>query len=319
MTEATPALPAVEVADSVSNIPLIARCTGAPPLRVIGDRPRDGLVVAIWQSGDLDAIVDGVTHHAVVCLKAGSPSVTRIAEGCRIHKRAKAGSMFFVSADLPANWRKEGRSETVEVYFAPDILRDFAEQHLSGASVPRTADFFGIEDRWLEGYFRMLVSEYDVLSPARGPADTLLLDQTQHLLIRHLVRRHSSMGNHDRAALERADHANPLRPVLLRRVQDYIDGNLGDDIRLGTLAGLAHMSIDHFARAFRAATGETPYRYVLEQRLRRAAGMLADNAAPVQAIAAACGFRNPAHFSTRFASRFGVSPSQYRRCCRSDR
>jgi AraC family transcriptional regulator len=52
---------------------------------------------------------------------------------------------------------------------------------------------------------------------------------------------------------------------------------------------------------------------VLEQRLDKAALLLKTNAAPVSAIAPACGFQNPSHFSVRFRAHFGISPSEFRR------
>jgi AraC family transcriptional regulator len=98
-----------------------------------------------------------------------------------------------------------------------------------------------------------------------------------------------------------------------RRIEEYIDAHLDANVSLQTLAGLAHMSVDHFVRAFRAATGKTPHRFVLDQRLARASAMLTTNGASIAGIARACGFRSAAHFSVKFHARFGVTPSQYRR------
>jgi AraC family transcriptional regulator len=73
------------------------------------------------------------------------------------------------------------------------------------------------------------------------------------------------------------------------------------------------MSVDHFLRSYRAARGITPYRYVLEQRLRRASTMLRTTSEPVAAIAVKCGFHSPSHFSTKFHAAFRISPTHFRR------
>jgi len=99
----------------------------------------------------------------------------------------------------------------------------------------------------------------------------------------------------------------------MRRVEEYIQANLGAEISLASLARLSCMSVDHFLRSFRAACGLTPYQHVLEQRLRKAAAMLRTASTPIAEIAIQCGFRNPSHFSVKFHARFGVSPSQFRR------
>lgn len=64
---------------------------------------------------------------------------------------------------------------------------------------------------------------------------------------------------------------------------------------------------------FKAATGQTPHRYLLELRLSSAQSMLMDPALPLTDIALACGFSSHAHLSTAFRSRFGAAPSAYRR------
>jgi transcriptional regulator GlxA family with amidase domain len=51
---------------------------------------------------------------------------------------------------------------------------------------------------------------------------------------------------------------------------------------------------------------------VLDQRLRRATGLLASSQLSVGEVAAECGFPRPEHFSRAFRSAFGISPSMYR-------
>ena len=77
-----------------------------------------------------------------------------------------------------------------------------------------------------------------------------------------------------RRELDLQTKVTPLRPGLVRRVEEYVEENLERDIGLSELAHLCYMSVDHFLRSYRAARGITPYRYVLEQRLRRASTML---------------------------------------------
>ena len=98
----------------------------------------------------------------------------------------------------------------------------------------------------------------------------------------------------------------------MRRVEEFVQADLAGEISLESLARVACMSVDHFLRSFRAASGVTPYQYVLAQRLRKASVMLKTGKAPIAAIALQCGFGNPSHFSVKFHAHFGVSPSRYR-------
>lgn len=99
-----------------------------------------------------------------------------------------------------------------------------------------------------------------------------------------------------------------LGPVL-----QYIDANLGSDIRLSCLAALLGLPTDSFARRFRATTGHPPYRYVLRRRLERAAVLLRGADASISEVALATGFSSQSHFTSAFKQLTGTTPSAYRR------
>lgn len=103
-----------------------------------------------------------------------------------------------------------------------------------------------------------------------------------------------------------------LAPARLRRVIDFIEANLAQPLTLELLAHIAGLSVFHFARVFRKATGFSPYNYVIERRLLLAQRLLMARDLAVQDIAPACGFPRHANFSAAFARARGMSPSQYR-------
>lgn len=106
---------------------------------------------------------------------------------------------------------------------------------------------------------------------------------------------------------------SPLPRRLLRRVLDRMRADLTETVDLATLASETGYSRAHFLRMFRAATGRSPHRYLLELRLAEAQALIASRPIPLIDIAAACGFSSHAHLTTAFRSRFGVTPSAYRR------
>ncbi|MGA5304089.1 helix-turn-helix domain-containing protein [Nucisporomicrobium flavum] len=97
------------------------------------------------------------------------------------------------------------------------------------------------------------------------------------------------------------------------RVVEYMRAHLGDDVSLDALAGVARVSKFHFLRAFAAATGVTPYRYLRRLRLEVAAGMLRRTADPVARIALLCGYRSSGQFARAFRAEYGVPPHLFRR------
>jgi transcriptional regulator of acetoin/glycerol metabolism len=99
----------------------------------------------------------------------------------------------------------------------------------------------------------------------------------------------------------------------LRRVCEFVETRLEDQINLETLAAEARLSVYYFARAFKTSTGVSPHRYVLEQRVKRARQLLVQTDLPLSAIASAVGFFDQGHFSRQFRSLVGTTPSSFRR------
>jgi AraC-like DNA-binding protein len=103
-----------------------------------------------------------------------------------------------------------------------------------------------------------------------------------------------------------------LPPAALRRVKEYIDGNLGTNIGLAVLANIAGFSMFHFARAFKQSERVNPHHYLLERRIERAESLLVKTDLPISEIAITSGFSDQSHLARRFRERVGVSPSTYR-------
>lgn len=99
----------------------------------------------------------------------------------------------------------------------------------------------------------------------------------------------------------------------LRRVLEYIEDRSPMAIRLGELAESVGLSQAHFARAFKASTGQAPYRWQLEARIRRAKALLLETSMPLDDVASAMGFADATHFGRRFKASVGASPAAWRR------
>jgi AraC-like DNA-binding protein len=104
-----------------------------------------------------------------------------------------------------------------------------------------------------------------------------------------------------------------LAPWQLRRIESFIEGNIGEQVSVATLQEIAGLSSSHFIRAFRASTGVTPAAYLRRKRLEAARSLLLSTSEPIEAIAADCGFPSQAHFSTLFKQTFEMSPMAVRR------
>jgi AraC family transcriptional regulator len=73
----------------------------------------------------------------------------------------------------------------------------------------------------------------------------------------------------------------------LRAVVEYIEEHLDGSPSLEQMAATAHLSVYHFARQFRAATGLPPHQYVISRRVERAKQLLQEGDLSLAEVAAA--------------------------------
>jgi transcriptional regulator of acetoin/glycerol metabolism/AraC-like DNA-binding protein len=107
-----------------------------------------------------------------------------------------------------------------------------------------------------------------------------------------------------------------LSPGALRRVREYIAAHIEENLDTRTLASHAGLSAYHFSRAFKASVGMPPHRYLLEERIRKAAELIERSEQLLVNIALAVGFADQAHFSRTFHALVGLTPCQFRRAHR---
>lgn len=105
--------------------------------------------------------------------------------------------------------------------------------------------------------------------------------------------------------------------VAVRRARDLIDRCYAEPLDLDRMAAAAGYSRYHFARAFRAAYGDSPARYLTRRRVERAQQLLAAANLTVTEVCALVGFASLGSFSNRFRELVGESPAAYQRRMRA--
>ncbi len=169
------------------------------------------------------------------------------------------------------------------------------------------------------------------------PASLAPVDDTMHRLLRQL-RRALAQPAPDRLAVDSAavqlrDHAaapgpaghhseaalGPDAGARVAAVRQHIERHFADpDLTLAALAGVAGWSPSHLIRAFRAATGQSPHRWLLQRRLDEACRLLDLGEHSVTDVCWLAGFGSLSHFVTTFRRETGVAPGRYRHRAGSD-
>ena len=102
-----------------------------------------------------------------------------------------------------------------------------------------------------------------------------------------------------------------LSRVELKRLCEFVESNLCEDLSLEALAAVVGMSPSRFAREFKLATGKPPHKWIMAYRLKRAKKLLARTEQPIVQIALDCGFSSQSHMTTVFSKTLGVTPNRY--------
>jgi AraC-like DNA-binding protein len=121
------------------------------------------------------------------------------------------------------------------------------------------------------------------------------------------------LGSIDTSTLPPAPQAHGgLSPGAMRRVREYVEVHLGKSIDLSMLAGVAGLSVHHFARQFKQSAGVTPHVYLMQKRVERAQEMLVRTDLPLAEIASVVGFFDQGHLARHFRHMLGTTPREFR-------
>ena len=94
-------------------------------------------------------------------------------------------------------------------------------------------------------------------------------------------------------------------------MQDFVDRHMAEPISLRELADAAGYSPWHANRVFRELTGKTPFEYLRELRLSRAAVRLQNGDSRIIDVALDFVFESHEGFTRAFSRQFGMSPRDY--------
>jgi len=124
----------------------------------------------------------------------------------------------------------------------------------------------------------------------------------------HLLREYSA------AVLGPKKQDGGLPREKLVRAVEYIQDQLNADLTVSGIAQTVGMSPDHFTRLFKKSTGQTPYDYVVEARVRKAKELLTTGEFTISEAAYHVGFVDQSHLTRHFKRVFGLPPSKMLSC-----
>ena len=288
-----------------------AKYTTGTLLGTSRDRGWDRLLAERWShtEGDLGEVRPRDTE--IVVMLQGRAQVRRRGDGRLQHHDAVSGTVWLCPAGIREDMvRIYGEiPETVHLYLpaAPLSVTALRELDIDPGKVGLHYDG-GFHDPLIEHVARAVHAE--LVDPA--PGGKMLAETLASALGVHVLRHHSNL---EPASASLPSPRGALDSRRLRRVMEFIDAHLGEDLTIEALAHEACLSPFHFARAFKAATGTAPHRYITDRRIVRAKMLLAAGHLPLAEIAELCGFSSHPHFTYWFKRVVGMTPGAYRKSC----
>ncbi len=107
-------------------------------------------------------------------------------------------------------------------------------------------------------------------------------------------------------------HSGKFAKVLIR-AKEFIKNNfMNENLMLEDVAQQAYISASYMCIIFKKEAGETFIEYLTKVRMEHAARLLLETDMRNYEIAEACGYSNPAYFSTIFKKYYNMPPSMYK-------
>jgi AraC family transcriptional regulator len=250
----------------------------------------------------------GITHHLLVLFARPPEQLDLRYEGAKRHGPPPAGAVSLMPAGSPARWRCSGCLDLLHVYLEPGLVARVAAEAFELDPARLTVPpLDGLHFPQLRA--AMLAVNDELMAEAAG-GGPLAAESLANLLAVHLIRNASA----PRLPAGRSDGALPQRK--LRAVVEYIEEHLDASPTLEQMAATTHLSVYHFARQFKRATGLPPHQYVILRRVERAKQLLpCGGDLSLAELAAHAGFCDQSQFS-HFKRLVGVTPGQFRMSAR---
>lgn len=243
-----------------------------------------GVWVAQWRNADTKTEYLKPGHHTLSMYLEGGHAV-------RCHQaptaRAQPGALCLLPAGHESRWDVNGSLQLQHLYLPRLQLAQSAERWFD--LDPRFASLaeriFFHDEKLAALCSRVAAVDWAGVDGTLA-LQQLVLDIQAHLLAEHTVHRSP-----------RREVKGGLSPQARRRVLACVEERLGQGIALGDLAEAARLSDFHFARMFKASFGVSPHAWVMQRRVERARGLLAEGRLGLEEIAIQCGYAHLSHMN----------------------
>ncbi|ADV83074.1 AraC family transcriptional regulator [Terriglobus saanensis] len=243
-----------------------------------------------------------ITEQHRLAIWRGTGAVEfRNALGEYIPQMKRHGPMNFFPAGIVPAMRRKRQSDFILFTLEPWFVKNVSEQ-----MEQRPTEDLQLNEGFRHQPLHQLTTLLSIEAAQGGMHGSPYTDHLMQALTMELLLLVATERKPTR--FEKSGLSQPILRRVVERMQD-----LSADLDLKTLASEIGYSQSHFLRIFQAATGQTPYQYLLDLRLARAQDLIRSRRVSMIDIASTCGFSSHSHMSRIFRQIKGFTPSEYRR------
>ncbi|MBE9047853.1 helix-turn-helix transcriptional regulator [Pleurocapsales cyanobacterium LEGE 10410] len=256
-----------------------------------------GLVYELEPAGEMPEAV-APNHILVVC--QGEFQASFQINGQWHHEQYTQGDVaLFAAGELFPRVKTDRKVPLIDLFLPPDILFDAMGET---ASKIQLRSHFKFHDPLIQQMALALKTELELADEdSKLYADSMATALGAHLLRRYTVKKSIIK-----------EYKGGLPSYQSKKVVEYIQENLDQNLSLSLLASLVHISPHYFASLFKQSTGTSPHKYITNSRLEKAKTLLHQRDLPLALICQEVGFKNQSHFTRVFRQHFHITPKAYR-------
>lgn len=264
----------------------------------------DMLTYRVDRVQDLESIPQVVAAEDNIIMQLeGSLHLSRYVDGRWKQGHSEQGVMSITPQKMPMKFRWTDEATNVSLHFNPSYLPSLVQQIGRGDPLhTEIAEQFVIRDPFIEQTVWALLCELQ----SQGLEGRLYADILTQALGYHLLRNYANIKPVAPPTTSR------LTSNQMRRIKDYIEAHLTENITLPQLAAYADVSTSHFGRWFKASFGAAPHQYVIQRRLERAYQLLKQSDMTIAQAAQQVGFYDQSHLIRHFKKFYGAVPQAER-------
>ncbi len=268
---------------------------------LVGPPHHNGLRVELLTAAPGVIELEPLPDHRLI-VHAGPP----VQGACSMHRfRYTRGDVDLFPAGAADAWTAEDAVASVTLHLSPWLL------HRAAEDLGLDPDRSGLEPRhqFRDPRIEHLAWALEAERQAGFPNGRLYTDALGLALAAHLLGSYRTVVR-TLGGLSRSQ---------LRRVTEYIEEHLDQNLSLERLAAVAQVSPSYLKTLFRRSTGQPVHQYVIQRRVERARALLLRGELPASQVALEAGFAHQSHMARCMRRVLGVTPGEVARAAGNGR